>query len=375
MCFFQYSLWGLPMSRVLTRNLTPGMVVDEDVYALNDQLIISKGQKLTDNYINRLVFYSVNSVRIRDDMEELAEVEAPTETFHHEETYAEKVLASKEYKIFRANFDVAVKKIRGYMNDVIERRVKIDEEYLLNEIQSLIVHNENGINLFDMLHNMHLYDDPTYAHSINVALICNIFAKWLGFEPEELNIVTLAGLLHDIGKTKIPEEIITKPAKLTDDEFKVIQSHAREGYNILKETSLNEHVINAALMHHERMDGSGYPDHLEGNQIDPCARIVAIADVYDAMTSRRVYRAALCPFKVISIFESEGYHKYDSQYIYVFLEYIVNTYINNRVRLNDGREGTIVLINKHDLAHPVITWNDSWIDLSKDHSLSVEAII
>ena len=125
------------MSRVLTRNLVPGMITDEDVYALGDQLIISKGQKLTDNYINRLVFYSISSVRIRDDVEEVGTEPVKHEPEHHEVTYAEKVLASKEYKVFRANFDVAVKKIRGYMNDIIERRVKIDEEYLLKEIQAL----------------------------------------------------------------------------------------------------------------------------------------------------------------------------------------------------------------------------------------------
>ena len=358
------------MSRIFTRDLVPGMITDEDVYSVNDQLIISKGQKLTDNYINRLVFYSIGSIRIRDGSEDIEPEVKP-----HKETYSERVLASQEYKEFKASFEVAVKHIKGFMNDVIEKRVKIDEEYLLNEIQSLIVHNDNSIHLFDMLHNMHVYDDPTYAHSVNVALICNIFAKWLGFEKEELNVVTMAGLLHDIGKTKIPEGIITKPGKLTDEEYTLVKTHPDEGYKILKETTLNPHIINSALMHHERMDGSGYPNHLEGDQIDPCARIVAIADVYDAMTSRRVYRGALCPFKVITIFESEGYHKYDSQYIYVFLEYIVNTYINNRVRLSDGREGTIVLINKFDLAHPVVVTDDGWIDLSRDHTLSVEEII
>ncbi len=367
------------MSRVLTRDLQPGMVTAEDVYSTNEQLIISQGQRLTENYINRLVFYSIGSVRIRDDVDDYNEAPVEEEKLvkplHSEPTNTEKILASPEYHEFKASFDDTVETMKKYMNDIVGKRTQISEEFLLHQIEDLILHSDNGVYLFDMLHHMHCYDDPTYAHCINVALIAHIFAKWLGFEQDEVDTVTLAGLLHDIGKTQIPDSIITKPGKLTDEEFEVIKIHPIEGYRILKDSSLNPHIINSAYMHHERMDGSGYPMGLVGEQIDPCARIIAIADVYDAMTSRRVYRDAMCPFKVISIFESGGYQKYDSQFIYVFLEYIVNTFINNRVRLSDGRVGSIALINKHDLAHPVVNCGNEWVDLSRDHSISIEEIL
>ena len=128
-------------------------------------------------------------------------------------------------------------------------------------------------------------------------------------------------------------------------------------------------------MHHERSDGSGYPLGPTSERIDDFAKIVSIADVYDAMTSARVYRGPLCPFKVISIFESEGLQKYDSKYILTFLEYIVNSYVNNRVLLSNGLEGDIVLINKLDLSHPMVHCGSHYIDLSHEHGLYVEAIL
>lgn len=128
-------------------------------------------------------------------------------------------------------------------------------------------------------------------------------------------------------------------------------------------------------MHHERMDGSGYPLHYKGPQIDKYARIVAIADVYDAMTATRVYRGPMCPFRVIEIFESEGFQKYDVEFLLVILENIVNTYIQNRCRLSDGREGDIIYINKDKLSRPVVQCGTEYVNLAEHPDLTVEALL
>ena len=128
-------------------------------------------------------------------------------------------------------------------------------------------------------------------------------------------------------------------------------------------------------MHHERCDGSGYPMQLTSEQIDPFAKMVAIADVYDAMTSARVYRGPLCPFMVIEAFEQEGFLKYDAEYILTFLRNIVNTYMLHRVRLSDGREGEIVFINPDKLSKPTIKSGSQYINLSNERNLSIVAII
>ena len=151
--------------------------------------------------------------------------------------------------------------------------------------------------------------------------------------------------------------------------------HTIKGYNIIKDKDIDSRIVNTILMHHERCDGSGYPNGLTGNQIDDFAKIVAIADVYDAMTSARIYRGPLCPFEVIELFETEGYQKYDAHYLLTFLDGIVQTYIHNEVRLSNGQKGKIVMLNKNALTKPVIQSGKSFIDLSKHKEISILEIL
>ena len=118
-------------------------------------------------------------------------------------------------------------------------------------------------------------------------------------------------------------------------------------------------------MHHERYDGTGYPHGLKSNQISIFARMVAIADVYEAMTADRVYREGICPFAVIEKLEQEGFEKYDTHFMSVFLENIMNSHISDTVLLSDGRIGEVVLINKNCLSKPLVKCNDEFVDLQK----------
>ncbi len=242
----------------------------------------------------------------------------------------------------------------------------MNKDVLLRETASLLGSQSTSIEFFDMLHNMRMDNDSTYAHSLNVALISRMIGTWLNFSEEELDTLTLAGLLHDIGKTKIPDEILNKETKLTDEEFALIKQHPQYGYDILKNQPLDSHVKKAALMHHERCDGSGYPMGITMNEIDDYALIISIADVYDAMTAARSYREPLCPFQVIAEFEKDGFQKYKPKYILTFLERIATTYQNNRVMLSDGRSAKIVLLNRNRLSKPLVQLDDGdCIDLDK----------
>ena len=356
------------MPRIMTSNLIPGMVTAEDVFSHNNQLILPRGLTLTDKAITKLEFYSVSAVNIREDSVEPSEAQAP------EPTYSERIRSSEEFIRFKKEYEEEMEEFKGSVNDIITKNV-IDTDALLEQPEKLLEENSNGIHIFDMLHNMRMYDDPTYAHCLNVALICHVFGTWIKMDEEDIKTLTLCGLLHDVGKLMVPESIISKPAKLTTEEYDIIKTHSLEGYNKLKTMDINDHIKNAALMHHERCDGSGYPFGLKTNRIDRFARIVSIADVYDAMTSARVYRGPLCPFQVISIFEQEGLQKYDPEYILIFLGYIVNTYMHNRVRLSNGMEGDIVLINKLDLSKPMVQCGNHYVDLSREHGIFVEAIL
>ncbi|MDE6970953.1 MAG: HD-GYP domain-containing protein, partial [Eubacterium sp.] len=205
-----------------------------------------------------------------------------------------------------------------------------------------------------------------YVHCLNVALISRMIGKWLKIPARDVETLTFAGLLHDIGKSLIPEDLLNKQGKLTNEEYDLLCQHAQLGYDLLRPLPLDSHVKNAALMHHERCDGSGYPGKATTEAIDDYAHIIAIADVYDAMTAARTYRAPLCPFQVIAEFEKDGLQKYKPKYILTFLEHIASTYQNNHVLLSDGRAANIVLLNRHHLSKPLVQLdNGECIDLSR----------
>ena len=357
------------MKRLSITQLIPGMIVAEDVYNLDHELLIPKGTVLTDKLITKLDLYGILTIFAEDVLpaSDLSE----TESSHYE-----RIKSSPEFHLFKEDFENEVELFRENMNLVVQKNTALDVKTLLKNTLSIVSNHSGSISILDMLQNMREYDDSTYTHSLNVALICNILAGWLKLPKEDVELATACGLFHDIGKMLIPYSIIAKPGRLSEEEFATVKKHPALGYELLQSQDVDVHVKNAALMHHERSDGSGYPAKLKGNQIDPYARMVAIADVYDAMTADRCYRRGVCPFEVIATFEREGLGKYKPQFITSFLEHIANTYINNDVMLSNGMTGKIVLINKHRLTRPVVRLEDGiFINLEKRPELYVQTII
>ena len=407
------------MKHVRTEVLQPGMVVASDVISKGNQLIFPKGYVLTEKALARLETYEIRDIRIEDpvgieveeineeefDKADTPEIDSSVMTFateslmsaltgldqefieekltpditvsqQEEPSHFEKLKASREFQAFKQSFSENVEGLRSNLNEIVEKNTPINVDNMIGDTMRIISAQGNTFGVFDMLHNMRDFDDLTYAHSMNVAMICNVFARWLGFDEENVKLATACGMMHDIGKLKIPDSIIKKPGKLTDEEFNAIKSHPIEGYNILKGQDISDHIKLSALEHHEKCDGTGYPMKLTRDKIDGFAKIVAIADVYDAMTANRVYREGMCPFKVISIFEEEGLQKYEISYIMKFLENVVNTYIDNRVMLNDGRIGTVRWINKQRLSKPMLEMTDgTFLELGKEPALSIVKIL
>ena len=364
------------MKRIRTSDLCPGMMTAEDVYSYNNQLIVPKGTELDDKMITRLEFYSVLAIRITEDSDISGDAaSASGSTIEDESSYSQKIKASSQFKEFEKNFLATAETFKESMASIVDGSADIDSDKLIKGVTDMIPSDMTGIGVFDMLHNMRQYDDLTYMHSMNVALICNVFAGWLNMSESDVRIATLGGLLHDVGKLKMPDNIMRKPAKLTLAEYNIIKTHSLQGYNILKDRNIDDNVKQCALLHHERCDGSGYPLGIEGERINRFAKMVAIADVYDAMTAARIYRGPLCPFKVIGIFEAEGLTKYDSHYILTFLEHVAATFMNNRVKLNNGDEGEVVFMNKNQYSRPMIHCGNKFIDLSREPELYIETFV
>ena len=359
------------MKRLPTQQLVPGMIVADDVMNPNHQMILSKGTVLTDALIMKLDLYGVLTVHVKDEILTQPEPQPAPEG----PSYFERVQKSPQFQAFKKVYEEEVDSVKEMINNVVEKNTQLDVKELLSRSLMMVTDARGHTSILDMLHNMREYDDSTFAHCLNVGLICNVFAGWLRLPKEEVEMATACGLLHDIGKLLIPRDIITKPGKLTNLEYYQVKKHSFEGYQLLLSQNIDRHICNAALMHHERCDGSGYPQGLTDSEIDRYAKIVAIADVYDAMTSARVYRAPICPFKVIEIFEAEGLQRYDVAYVLCFLENIVDTYIQNRCRLSDGREGTIIFINKPKLSHPVVKCGNEYVNLAETPDLCIETLL
>lgn len=376
------------MKEYQTKDLLPGMVTAIPVRTKRGQLIINPNVELTRTLISRLEFYGIASVQITENKQVATPMETPKDPAYFpakspvsapspvsDASYSQKLKSSPEFQRFQVDFTLRSQDLKNCFDAYLSDGGTVNKEELLSKTISLVSPKQTTLDVFDMLHNMRQVNDSTYAHSLNVAIISRIIGKWLHFSNEEVDTLTLAGLLHDIGKTKIPDEVLNKDGKLTDEEFQMIRNHPKYGYDILKSQPLNSHIKKAALMHHERCDGSGYPMGLTMEEIDDYALIIAIADVYDAMTAARSYRAPLCPFEVIAEFEKDGLQKYKPKYILTFLENIANAYQNNRVMLSDGTSARIVLLNHRRLSKPLVQLDDgACIDLEKS-PLYIKAII
>lgn len=370
---------------LFTFELEPGMIVAEDVHRSNGALLFPKHTMLNELMIAKLPLYNIMELPIVDgpiekpdfDISKLVELAkkqvANASVSSASDSYAQKVKSSSEFQDFSNNYDDRIHNISSHLDDFVSGKSALDADTLVSNALNLI--NGNSLHLFDMLHNLQAHDDSVYEHSTNVALISAAIGKWLNLSEQDIYNLTLSGLLHDIGKLSLPDEVLHKPGKLTDEEFEIIKSHPKKSYEFLRDYPCDIRIKEACLLHHERCDGSGYPFGITGNKISDYAKIVAIADVYDAMTSPRSYRSALCPFKAIEIFESEGLHKYDPKFIMTFLERIGSSYLNNHVLLNDNRVGEIVMLNKLSLSRPMIKCDGEFIDLSKHPELSIESII
>lgn len=374
--------------RILTSRATQNMIVADDVYTSDDKLVIPEGTVLTEDIIDSLKEYGVFAIRIKVDEdgnnaaaenekvmpagdevlnEQRQEIKNSAE--QEQESFLKQVKESKEFEVFHSAFVDSVDNLKNVFSKVVMHNEQIDGESILSDVENVVSKGRNSIHILDMLQCMRGYDDVTYVHSVNVALLSNMIGRivYPDISDEELKVLTLAGLLHDIGKMMVPDNIIQKKGRLTLPEYNLVKTHVLFGNNILKGIdNLDPRIAEVAMRHHERCDGTGYPGGYKREQIEPFARIVAIADTYDAMTSDRAYRAAICPFDVIEMFEREGIVKYDVEFLLPFLEKAVQAYMNTNVKLSTNQIGKVIMINKNEFSKPVVQVGDEFYDLSKE---------
>lgn len=344
------------IKKVKTDNILPGMKLARAIQSEYGGVLVPEDTLIDRNNIKKINKLDLGSVYIYVDSSE----EFNDNVDEKAETKKEYSKNAKEVEELFAEINFQGNLEKESINTLKERAESLSEE----------------LEVVDLLGIVRSADKYTYYHSLNVSILANKFGKWLDLEEEDIEMLTQAGLLHDIGKTKIPDKILNKAEELSDQEYQWIKRHSKYGYNMLKDSeSIPAKVAKAVLTHHERYDGSGYPNGLKGQEIPLFGRILAIVDTFDAITAERNYQKKSSPFKAIKVFVREDSTHFDHKLKTIFNENIPNLFLQEKVLLSDGQEGRVVFINPRHPEMPVVKVEDKHIDLYREDDLEILEII
>lgn len=297
--------------------------------------------KLTDSIIERLKQKGINTIYIRDEA---------TEDIEIEEAVSQKTRQTAMKVIYQGFSEIiqAEKKWKARLSPSTAAAFRNVFEMILNDLK------KNG-KAIGLLSDMYIQDHYVYAHSLNVAIYAAALGLELGYTDKELLELGIGAMLHDIGKLMIPEEILYKPGRLTDDEFATMKQHAEYGFDYLRQQQgIPLLAAHCAFQHHERLDGTGYPRALRGDQIHKYARLLSVCDVFDALTTNRVYRRAMLPHDAMEIiFAGTGTH-FEPAIVEAFRKTIAIYPIGLTVTLNTGAVGIVVDYNRNLPSRPVV---------------------
>ncbi|MFD1773504.1 HD-GYP domain-containing protein [Paenibacillus rhizophilus] len=259
-------------------------------------------------------------------------------------------------------------------------RLHFDRKVPLIEIKNQLIPVVRQIsrhpNLFELFESVKAKDEYTHQHNIGVGVLSTMIGQWLNLEESELALLSLAATIHDIGKIRIPQEILLKPGKLTEDEFDEMKRHTIYGYEILKGTvGLSPRAMLVALQHHERLDGSGYPLHLKKGEIDFLSQIVAVADVFHAISSKRPYQDSMPFYKVVTLMRQGSFGELNPEIVSLLLDKFIHAMMGKKVMLSDGRLAEVVHINSFDDLHPLVKIEDALLDLSRNRDIQILQIL
>lgn len=329
------------MRLVSTSAIQPGTKIGRAIYNENNLPLIQKGTVLTERMIQRLLTQNVTHVYIEDEM--TADVEI-------EELIPAK-LRSKAIGTLKETF-VDLKK-GGITNS--SYILEVQSKKLLAVMDELMTEIQQSSNTISILSNIFATDDYIFQHSINVAIYALSIGAQIKLSPQQLKELGLGAILHDVGKIFIDEAILQKTDKLTAMEYEKMKTHTQLGYDFLrKQHAISSVVAHCAYQHHERLDGSGYPRGIKASEIHPYGKIIGLADVFDAVTSNRVYRAAMLPHEGLELLYAGAINKFDKQYLDAFKKSVALYPNGLTVQLNDGRTGVVIRQNTLLNDRPVI---------------------
>lgn len=329
------------MRLVNTHSVKPGVVIAKPIYNEQNLPLVQKGTVLTEKMIHRLINKNITYVYIEDERTEDVE----SEDFIDPQARIQTINVVKE--------TFMELKEEGFVSNsyiLTNRRKQLLSvlDHILNEINS----KKEAISLLSTILTT---DDYTFEHSVNVAIYSLAIGTKFNLSKKELIELGMGALFHDIGKVFIDKNILQKTSALTEDEFNTMKTHTTLGYDYLrKQHSMSSLIAHCAYQHHERLNGTGYPRGLIRNEIHPYGKIIAIADVYDAVTSNRIYRKAMLPHEGLEILYGGAIGEFEKSYVEAFKKSVVAYPNGLTVELSDKRTGVVIRQNKQICDRPII---------------------
>jgi putative nucleotidyltransferase with HDIG domain len=259
-----------------------------------------------------------------------------------------------EIRVITKTLAVAHMTITRTMED-LRMGKSIDTQESKAVVQHLVKHVSTNPSSMLWLTNLHQKHEHTAQHCLNVSILSIAFGRHLNLSDEDLNLLGLGAVLHDVGKMRIPKEILDKPEKLTDEEYAKVKTHAVDGYNVLKlARNVPDQALAIVRSHHERIDGKGYPDGLQGEAVPRLARIVAIADAYDMMTGDYPFRAAIPPADALRILRTEGAAEHGADLVQEFIKCLGIYPVGSLVQVGSGALGIVMASNPSARLKPLL---------------------
>ncbi|WDV45218.1 HD-GYP domain-containing protein [Clostridiaceae bacterium M8S5] len=340
------------MRLLMVDKIKEDMVCAKTVFTSNGTILISEGTKLKNKYTDKLLNHGVYMIYVENELAKEIEID---------HIIKEEIIQSAN-EIIKDTIDNI-----SYYQDIDIIKIKDT----INNIISQLFTNDN---LILQVMEIRAVNDYILKHCVKVAVLSLMTGIALGYNKQQLMDLGTGAILHDIGKALIPSEVINKPSQLTIHEYEIVKEHTNLGYVALKSQGcVNEEVCNIILHHHERVDGKGYPNGLKGNEIHEYVRIVSIADVYDALTSDRIYRKRIDSSMAIEYIVSMSGTQFDQTLAKAFIQNIALYPIGKGVILNTKEKGFVIKNFKNFPTRPIvkIIYDENGQKLRKPYELNL----
>lgn len=356
--------------------LEPGMVLVQDVLNSFDTVVLAAGTELTTGLIMNLQAMQVDFVFVEaEETVEAIDARLDSQVLHIEKmsqsSGTSNLVSDKRVSVFQT----AVESYKS-MYESVSRGEGIDSNVVFKVVKDIVQTFYKYDDIFTVLKMIRSDEPYEMTHTSSMAVISVLLAKWVNLPHQKIYTLAQAAYLSDLGKALVPKEILNKKGTLSEEEHMVMQSHVAFTQDILEQSGgFSGEVIHIAATHHERLNGSGYPYNMDKEGINQLSRIVAVADTYHALISKRPYREAYSVFEATEMLWNMSYNELDTKVIERLVKFITSFWVGGEVMLSNGMKGKVVMANKFDKFRPLVEVDSGFIDLSHDRSCKIVDVV